>query len=293
MSGPVADSTPRAAFGASSGQLGVSGDSQGGASSDDVSSSPRPAVLAARDVSVRFGGITAVNRVTTEILADEVCGLIGPNGAGKTTLFDTLAGLSAPSSGVVELDGVDITRRSATWRSRHGIRRTFQRHQPFGWLSVEDNILVAMEWRGGGGGPLADLVYLPSRTRRERQRRIRVDEVMELCGIGHLRNEAAGRLPIGQIRMVEIARAIVDRPRVLLLDEPTSGLDEAEMPEVGAMIEQIRREEACGIVLVEHNVGFVMQTCSRIVVLDLGRIIAEGTPELVRKDAAVAEAYLG
>jgi branched-chain amino acid transport system ATP-binding protein len=255
--------------------------------------SSRPAVLAARHVSVRYGGVIAVNEVTMEVMADEICGLIGPNGAGKTTLFDTLAGLRSPSSGRIELDGVNVNRRSATWRSRHGIRRTFQRHQPFGWLSVEDNILAAIEWRGGGGGPLADLISLPSRTNRERQRRVRVKEIMELCGIAHLRKEVAGRLPLGQIRMVEMARAIVDHPRALLLDEPTSGLDEHELSEVGEVIQQIRREEACGIVLVEHNVGFVTQVCSRIVVLNLGRIIAEGAPELVRKDPAVVTAYLG
>lgn len=250
-------------------------------------------LLRACDVSVRFGGVTAVNHVTMNVRDTEVCGLIGPNGAGKTTLFDTLAGLRRPSAGVVEMDGVDITRRSATWRARRGIRRTFQRPQPFGRLSVEDNITVALEWRGGGGGPLADLAGLPSRHRHERQRRVRVEEVMELCRITHLRHRPAGSLSIGQVRMVEIARAIVDRPRALLLDEPTSGLEEAEVAEVGETIARIRREESCGIVLVEHNMGFVMAVCERIVVLNLGQVLADGPPELIQKDAAVVSAYLG
>ena len=249
--------------------------------------------LAATGITVRFGGVTAVNNVTLAVSDGEICGLIGPNGAGKTTLFDTLAGLRPPSAGVVELDGTDITRRSATWRARHGIRRTFQRHQAFGWLSVEDNLLVALDWRGGGGGPLADLVNLPTRRSYERRRRHRVDEILEVCGIQHLRYEAAGRLPIGQIRMVEIARAIIDSPRVLLLDEPTSGLDEVEVARFGETLNEVQREEACAIVLVEHNVGFVMRHCHRIVVLNLGQVIAEGSPEAIRTNALVAEAYLG
>jgi branched-chain amino acid transport system ATP-binding protein len=252
-----------------------------------------PTLLRGRDITVRFGGVTAVDGVTISVCEGEICGLIGPNGAGKTTLFDTLAGLRSPSSGTVEFEGHDVTRRSATWRARHGIRRTFQRQQPFGGLSVEDNILVATEWHGGGGGPIADLAHLPSRAHRERQRRRRVGEVMEMCRIGHLRDEPAGRLPVGQIRLMEIARAIVDHPRVLLLDEPTSGLEDGEVSEVGKTIQQIRSEGGCGIVLVEHNVGFVMSNSDRIIVLNLGRIIAEGAPEVVRHDAAVAEAYLG
>ena len=284
---PVAASDGR---GASTSRSGPAQDT----SSPDQTAVPRaPALLRGRNVTVRFGGVTAVDDVTISIFENEICGLIGPNGAGKTTLFDTLAGLRSPSSGVVELQGVDITRRSATWRARHGVRRTFQRQQPFGGLSVEDNILVATEWRGGGGGPVADLAHLPARARREQERRQRVGEVMEMCRIDHLRREPAGRLPVGQIRLMEIARAIVDHPRVLLLDEPTSGLDDGEVSEVGNTIQQIQRDEGCGIVLVEHNVGFVMSNCVRIVVLNLGRIIAEGAPEVVRHDAAVAEAYLG
>jgi branched-chain amino acid transport system ATP-binding protein len=170
------------------------------------------------------------------------------------------------------------------------MRRTFQRQQVFGWLPVEDNVLVALEWRGGGGGLAADLLALPSRRSRERERRDRVDEVLERCGLEALRLEPAANLPIGQARMVELARAVVDRPKVLLLDEPTSGLEESE---VENLARRLCEEEECAVVLVEHDVGFVMRECHRVVVLNLGSIIANDVPEVVRADPAVREAYLG
>ncbi len=128
-------------------------------------------VLRARDVVVRFGGVVALDGVSLELQSGKVCGLIGPNGAGKTTLFDALSGIRPPTAGSIELGGDDITRRTPTWRSRHGLRRTFQRQQTFGWLSVRDNVLIALEWRGGGGGILADLVSAPSRRRSGRSAR--------------------------------------------------------------------------------------------------------------------------
>jgi len=246
-----------------------------------------------RGVSGRFGGIAAVSDVDLAIPPSEVRGLIGPNGAGKTTLFDTISGIRTPSAGTVWLDGVDVTGKSAVWRSRHGVRRTFQRQQTFGWLSVEDNVLAALEWRGGGGGMLADLVSFPTRRRRERERRERAREVIERCGLTAVATDPAGSLPIGLARMVEVARAIVDPPRVLLLDEPTSGLEEAEAERLGELIQSIRTDETCAVVLVEHDVGFVMSMCDRIVVLNLGRVIAEGPPETVRNDPAVRAACLG
>jgi branched-chain amino acid transport system ATP-binding protein len=251
------------------------------------------ATLSATDVSVRFGGVKALSDVSLEARSGEVLGLIGPNGAGKTTLFDVLSGIRSPSTGRILYEDVDITGRSPTWRARHGIRRTFQRQQMFGWLSVEENVLVALEWRGGGGGLLADLAALPSRRRRERERRARTDEVLELCGLIELRSQPAGKLPIGRARMVEMARAIVDEPRVLLLDEPTSGLEESETRSLGESMQRVCKERGCAVILVEHDVGFVMNHCDRIIVLNLGGVIAEGTPDEVREDVAVQKAYLG
>jgi branched-chain amino acid transport system ATP-binding protein len=260
---------------------------------ETTSTEAERAVLEAEYVRVRFGGVTALDDVSLDVRAGEVLGLIGPNGAGKTTLFDVLSGVRPPTAGHVFLDGVDVTRRSATWRSRHGLRRTFQRQQMFGWLTVEENVLVALEWRGGGGGLLADLVALPTRKRRERARRAQTDGVLDICGLVELRNEPAWKLPIGRARMVEMARAIVDNPRALLLDEPTSGLEDADTHTLGASIHRVSRETRCAVVLVEHDVNFVMAHCDRIIALDLGRTIAVGTPEEIRANRAVQEAYLG
>jgi branched-chain amino acid transport system ATP-binding protein len=250
------------------------------------------AALSASHVVVRFGGVRALDDVSLAVAPGEVLGLIGPNGAGKTTLFDVLSGTTVPTSGSVSLAGADITRRGATWRARHGIRRTFQRQQVFGSLSVEDNVLTAREWHGGGGGLPADLLRLPSRRRREAERRALVDGVLGDCGLHDLRHESAGTLPIGRCRMVEVARAVVDEPKVVLLDEPTSGLDEAETEHLAGVVAQVAAR-GTAVVLVEHDVGFVMRLCHRIVVLHLGHVIAEGTPEEVRRDPTVGAAYLG
>lgn len=263
-----------------------------------VTASDRPeaqasvTALGLDDITVRFGGITALESVTFD-LHGQICGLIGPNGAGKTTLFDVISGVRKPSTGRVLMDGADIGGLSATERARLGLRRTFQRAQTFGWLTVEDNVLAAMEWRGGGGGLPADLVFSPTRRRRERERRAQVRETLERCGLSAVRAEYAGSLPIGIARMVEFARATVEPPRILLLDEPASGLSEQEAEVLGARIEAVRSETSCAVLLVEHNAGFVMEHCDRVVVLALGSVLADGPPEEVRNDPAVRTAYLG
>ncbi len=256
--------------------------------SDDAS-----VALRLHQVTVRFGGITALSGVDLEVGAGEVHGLIGPNGAGKTTLFDVISGVRTPDEGTVHFEGRDITKVSAVGRARRGLRRTFQRVQTFGWLTVEENVLSAIEWRGGGGGLLADLVAFPTRRRREKARRERADEVLEICGLTAVRGESAGSLPIGLARMVELARAIADEPRVLLLDEPTSGLDETEVKRLGERIRDIRSDGECAVVLVEHDVGFVMAHCDRITVLDLGEVLAVGEPPEIKADPKVRAAYLG
>ncbi|MGW0660164.1 ABC transporter ATP-binding protein [Streptodolium elevatio] len=253
----------------------------------------QPPVLRAENVGVAFGGVNALSGVTLEVRAGEVCGLIGPNGAGKTTLFDVLSGIRRPDSGVVRFAGVDVSARGPVWRARHGMRRTFQRQQLFGRLTVLDNLVVAEEWRGGGGGIAADLLALPSRRRRERERRVRAEEILDLCGLTDLRDKYAGTLPVGQARMVELARAVVDTPKVLLLDEPASGMSSAESVWLGEVVRRLVDHEQCAVLLVEHDVAFVMGLASRVVVLNLGEVLAEGTPAEVRADQAVRDAYLG
>jgi branched-chain amino acid transport system ATP-binding protein len=250
-------------------------------------------LISVDEVTVRFGGVIAVNHASMAVPAGEIRGLIGPNGAGKTTLFDTITGMRPPSSGTVHFDGIDITNRSAVWRSRNGIRRTFQRQQPFGWLSVEDNVLVALDYRGGGGGLLADLVAFPARRQIETDRRARARAAVDQCGLGDVRDVAAGKLSIGKIRLLELARAIVDEPRALLLDEPTSGLEEHESHRFAQIVRDYRDRTGAAVLLVEHDVPFVMGLSDRVTVLNLGEVIAEGTPDEVSRDPAVRAAYLG
>ena len=253
----------------------------------------REAALRLEGVSVRFGGIKALTEVSLEVSRGEVYGLIGPNGAGKTTLFDVVSGVRVPDAGRVFLDGKAVTHASPAARARGGLRRTFQRVQTFGWLTVEDNLLAALEWEGGGGGLLADMVALPARRRRENERRALVNDAIERCGLDAVRHESAGSLPIGVARMVELARAVVARPTVLMLDEPTSGLDGAERDRLGEMIRDGSIGDDCAVILVEHDMSFVMDHCQRICVLNLGQVLTVGSPDEIRENIAVREAYLG
>ncbi|MCB5168947.1 ABC transporter ATP-binding protein [Streptomyces bambusae] len=236
--------------------------------------------LEVQGVGVRFGGVQALAEVSLALRPGEVCGLIGPNGAGKTTLFDVVSGIRRPDRGRVLLDGRDVTRRSPVWRARRGMRRTFQRQQLFGQLTVADNLLVAQEWRGGG------------RTRRATARE-RAATVLAECGLAPLADAYAAGLPVGRARMVELARALADPPRVLLLDEPASGMSAPERTVLADVVRRLAAEQGCAVLLVEHHVGFVMDLCTRVTVLDLGRVLAEGSPAEVRADRAVREAYLG
>ncbi|CAN5158957.1 ABC transporter ATP-binding protein [soil metagenome] len=245
------------------------------------------------EVGVRFGGIAALDGVSLQVAPGEICGLIGANGAGKTTLFDVVSGVRIPDRGQVHLHGREVTRWSPHRRARAGLRRTFQRVQVFGWLTVEENLLVATEWRGGGGGQLADLVGLPSRRRRERERRQRAEVVVAQCGLDDVRHAQASGLPIGTARLVELGRALVDDPSLLLLDEPASGLDATEAARFAALVHAARESRGTAVLLVEPDVGFVMAHCDRVVVLHLGRVLADGPPDQVRADPAVRDAYLG
>ena len=249
-------------------------------------------VLHAVDVSVRFGGVVALHDVSVEVRAGEVLGLIGPNGAGKTTLFDVLSGLRPPSSGRVVYGGatspVGVPRGGRGRAS--GARSNASRCSD----GSPSRRTCWSRWSGGAAGAGCS----PTWSRRRPDdgasgRRARSDEVLELCGLERGARRPAGKLPIGRARMVEMARAIVDEPNVLLLDEPTSGLEEAETTSLGASMQRVCRERDCAVVLVEHDVGFVMQHCDRIVVLNLGEVIASGTPDEIRGNAAVQEAYLG
>jgi branched-chain amino acid transport system ATP-binding protein len=252
--------------------------------------SPR---IEARNISMRFGGIVALDSVSIDVPPGQIRGLIGPNGAGKTTLFDIISGLRPPTEGEVFMDGIDITSTSPMSRARAGMRRTFQRQQVFSWLSVEDNILAAMEWRGGGGGLLGDTVGWIGGRKLEKERRKKVEELLHQCDLYEIRGHPVGNLPIAKVRLVEIARAIADEPVVLLLDEPTSGLHVTECEQVANVVRRHREETGASFIIVEHDIEFVLGLCDQITVLELGAIIFNGDPDSARKDPGVRRAYLG
>jgi branched-chain amino acid transport system ATP-binding protein len=252
-----------------------------------------PVVLAVAGVEVRFGGVVALGGVDLELRQGELVGVIGPNGAGKTTLFDVIGGARRAMRGTVHLEGADITARSELWRARHGVGRTFQRQQLFGSLTVEDNVLAALEWHGGGGGLLADLVNAPSRRRLTEERRAVVAETLELCSLSEHARRQVGGLPIGLGRSVELARAIVGTPRVLLLDEPRSGLGVVDSARLAELVRHIGAERGCSVLLVEHDMSFVMALCERVVVLRRGTVLAEGDPAQIQQNQEVRDAYLG
>jgi branched-chain amino acid transport system ATP-binding protein len=252
-----------------------------------------PAALAASKVSVRYGGVAALTDVTLDFASGTIETIIGPNGAGKSTLFDALSGMRPPTSGTILMSGQDVTTRSAVWRARHGLRRTFQRQQTFGHLSVLENLLTAQEWRGGGGGLVGDLIGLPSRKHRQRDRAGRAREVLVRCGLDRLRDASAASLTIEASRMLELARCMVGEPSILLLDEPTSGMEQATVDLLGEILLEIRDAGSCAVVLVEHNIPFVSQVSDHVTVLQLGKVIANGDWTAVRNSPAVVAAYLG
>jgi len=237
------------------------------------------ALLNIDQVSVRFGGLQALAAVSMDVPETEVTGLIGPNGAGKTTLFNVITGLQPPTGGTVTLDGKDITTVKPHQRARLGIGRTFQRLETFGTLSVRDNVLVAAEMRKGWS--------------RERFKpRALTDELIERIGLTSVAQERVDRLPTGTQRLVELARALATKPRVVLLDEPSSGLNESETDELAELLVELAAS-GLAILLVEHDMGLVMSACHHIHVLDFGQIIAYGTPAEVQSNVLVRAAYLG
>ena len=238
------------------------------------------ALLTVQEVSVSFGGLRALSEVDIDVPTEEVTGLIGPNGAGKTTLFNVIGGLQPPTTGRITLDGRDITEAKPHKRARMGIARTFQRLETFGHLSVRDNVLVAAEMRRGYS--------------RDRFRPGAVaDEMVDRVGLRAVVNERVDRLPTGTARLVELARALATKPRVLLLDEPSSGLNETETEELSGLLRQLAHHEGLAVLLVEHDMALVMSACDVIHVLDFGRTIAVGTPTEVQANPLVRAAYLG
>ncbi len=249
-------------------------------------------VLRLDEVTVAFGGVTAVDGLTLDVHRAEVVGLIGPNGAGKTVTFNVATGLQAPDAGRVWLDDQDVTAASTHDRARRGLGRTFQVVQLFDQLSVLDNVALAGH-RFTFSGFLADGLGLPRRRRALEEARERALAALQFCGLTHLADRAVDTLPVGQARLVELARALCLQPRVLLLDEPASGLDGGETAALVDLLARVRAVTEAGILLVEHDLDVVDRLCDHVVVMDVGRRIASGTPAQVQADPAVRASYLG
>jgi branched-chain amino acid transport system ATP-binding protein len=233
-------------------------------------------VFEVREVTKRFGGLTAVDNATLQIAPGEVVGVIGPNGAGKSTLFSVIAGVLRPDEGHVAADGQSITGLAPYQLARRGVARTFQTPRPFGALTVRDNLVVAahtVEREGSAVGAWAD-------------------ECLERVQMTHVRDVVASALPLGMRKRLEVARALATRPRLLLLDEVLGGLNPGEIDTMVELIRQLR-DEGLAICMVEHAMAIIMSLCDRIYVLDHGVVIASGTPKEISQNQTVIDAYLG
>ncbi len=249
-------------------------------------------VLEALHLGIDFGGLTAVDDFNLIVGKTEIAGLIGPNGAGKTTVFNLLTKVYQPTRGTILLDGQDTSKMTTVDANRAGIARTFQNIRLFSNLSVEDNVKVAMG-KSFSYSTLGGILRLPRYYRQEEEAHERALELLRIFDMQNLAETAAGNLPYGAQRRLEIVRALATKPKLLLLDEPAAGMNPVETQELMDNIIKIRDEFKIAVMLIEHDMKLVMGICEGIAVLNYGRIIAKGTPEQIQANPEVIEAYLG
>jgi branched-chain amino acid transport system ATP-binding protein len=243
-------------------------------------------------LTVRFGGVTALHDVELTVPDGSVCGLIGPNGAGKTTLFNCVSRLVEPTEGSIRFNGTELLDQRPHEIAALGIARTFQHLALIANLSVRENVMLGAHHRSRSGF-LAAALRLPRTRSEEHAAAADADAALERMGLTAIAHRPVGGLAYGQLKRVELARALCETPRLLALDEPASGLSHGEVNELADLLKQLTQELDLTLLLVEHHMGLVMKVSDQVAVLDFGRVIATGPPDAVRNDAKVVEAYLG
>jgi branched-chain amino acid transport system ATP-binding protein len=250
-------------------------------------------VLECRDVTVRFGGVVAVDSVSLAVPPATIVGLVGPNGAGKSTLFSVVSGLHRPNSGKVLFNGADVTTMSAGRRARLGLARTFQHPEVFAGLTVREHVQLAHRISTQRRRIWTDMVTARGFRPTDAKEVERVDVLLNALNLTDIADRPVAGLPLGMTRLVEIARALATNPKVLLFDEPSSGLDDEETEQVMRIFRLAVEHSGVSLLLVEHDVAMVLSLCSYVNVLDFGVKIGEGTPDEIRNDRVVRAAYLG